>query len=83
MKLPDTTATNDGADVIFSGHCTVTGEAYSVRVPSCQVFQWYQGKLIQDAMPTVSPGDREFLVSGISPAGWDQLFLQNGGEGVG
>jgi hypothetical protein len=82
MKLPDTTATNDGADVVFSGHCTVTGKAYSVRVPSHQVFKWYQGALIQDAMPDLSPGDREFLVSGISPAGWDQLFRESGGDEV-
>ena len=74
MKFPDTVAVSDGDHVIFKGHCTVTGEAYSVRVPSCQVFQWYQGKPVQDAMPDLSPGDREFLVSGISPAGWDHIF---------
>jgi hypothetical protein len=25
-------------------------------------------------MPGVSPDDREFLLSGISPAGWDRIF---------
>jgi len=35
---------------------------------------WQSGTLIQDAMPYLSPGDREFLMTGITPEEWDDLF---------
>jgi hypothetical protein len=79
----NTTATRVGDNIVFSGNCTVTGQPYQVTVPADAVAAWWQGVFIQDAMPGVSPGDREFLVSGISPAGWDRIFQENGGEGVG
>jgi hypothetical protein len=33
-----------------------------------------QGALIQNALPMLSPDEREFLISGILPADWDALF---------
>ena len=32
------------------------------------------GALIQDAIPDISSDDREFLISGMSPEGWEKLF---------
>lgn len=32
------------------------------------------GKYIQDAFPTLSADDREFLMTGITPEEWDELF---------
>lgn len=29
---------------------------------------------IQDAMPNLSPDDREFLMTGITPDEWDRMF---------
>jgi hypothetical protein len=42
-------------------------------VPTAGLFAW-QSKRIQDALPDTSLEDREFLLSGISPAGWDKMF---------
>jgi|TARA_R110000796_G_scaffold6012_3_gene21954 hypothetical protein len=33
------------------------------------------GKMIQEAMPNISPDEREFIKTGITPAEWDELFF--------
>ena len=35
---------------------------------------WKAGMLIQDAMPQLSAEEREFLMTGITPAEWDSVF---------
>lgn len=35
------------------------------------------GELIQNALPNISSDDREFLISGMSPEGWEKLFGGN------
>ncbi len=59
---------------VFGGNCRITGIHYKVRVPAAALFEYRQGARIQDAMPMVSSEDREFLLSGVSPAGWDKMF---------
>ena len=54
--------------------CVHTGKSYSVTVDSEDYFKWVNGELAQRAFPYLSVADREFLISGISPEGWDQLF---------
>jgi hypothetical protein len=39
-----------------------------------QLFSWVDGELIQDAMPQLSAEEREFLMTGITPAEWDSVF---------
>ena len=56
------------------GPCKITGKDYSVTITEEQHHNWKGGMLIQDAMPNVPLEDREFLISGISPEGWKQLF---------
>ncbi len=58
----------------FTGPCAVTGKAYTVTIPGPDLFRLRQGVFIQEACPTLSPGDREFVLSGISPEGWEQTF---------
>ena len=41
-----------------------------------QIARWNSGELIQRAMPDLSAGDREFLMSGITPEEWSLLFQQ-------
>ena len=79
---PNLRVTVSGDSVTYEGPCAVTKELYKVTAPKAAVDAWSRGVLIQDAMPDLSPGDREFLVSGISPAGWDQLFREAGGDEV-
>ncbi len=33
---------------------------------------WRDGALIQDAFPNLSPEDREFIKTGITPESWDE-----------
>jgi hypothetical protein len=59
---------------VFTGLCTVTRKEVSVTVPAKELYAYRKGALIQDAMPSVSKDDREFLMSGISGEGWRQMF---------
>ena len=57
-----------------TGECTATGDVYSIEVPAEGFARWEAGTLIQVALPDLSPDDREFLISGITPAAWNQIF---------
>ena len=35
---------------------------------------WQNGELIQDVMPHLSPEEREFLISGVTQAEWNNQF---------
>lgn len=39
-----------------------------------QISLWKRGMLIQDAMPHLTPPQREFILSGITPEEWAELF---------
>lgn len=54
----------------FIGPCVITGAPYTVFVPGPELLAYRQGKPIQEAMPSVCSQDREFLMSGIAPAGF-------------
>ena len=43
-----------------------------------QLNKWRLGALIQDVMPHLTPGEREFLISGCTPDDWDSLFDDEG-----
>jgi hypothetical protein len=67
----------ENGDYLIEGTCVATGEYFEVQVPS--VIQKYidqedPSKLIQYYLPNESPETREFLISGISPMGWKQIF---------
>ena len=36
--------------------------------------RWQAGLLIQQAFPTLSPDDREFIMTGVTPEEWDAAF---------
>ncbi len=45
-----------------------------IDVTDEQLELWNSGVLIQYAMPHLSPDDREFLMTGITPEEWDETF---------
>lgn len=54
-----------------------TGKETTLEIPGLteeMLREWQSGKLIQDAMPNISPEHREFLMTGISPQEWDDIF---------
>jgi hypothetical protein len=55
--------------------CSVTGKPYSVTVKAADLKRYSISQdLIQDVFPYLSPGDREFIKTRISPEGWNQMF---------
>lgn len=45
-----------------------------IDVTEEQMNDWKRGALIQDAMPTVSADEREFILTGITPKEWNTIF---------
>jgi hypothetical protein len=35
---------------------------------------WNSGQMVQDAFPFFSPEEREFLLTGLTPSEWEELF---------
>ena len=59
------------------GPCVLTRKPYMVVVKISELQKWQNGELIQKAMPDVSIDDREFLISGISPSGFEPIKNRN------
>ena len=45
-----------------------------IDVTARQIASWEKGELIQDAMPNLTPAEREFIKMGITPDEWDDIF---------
>ena len=60
--------------VYVYGTCTVTGNEYGVEVDFQSWKAWKDGELAQDAFPALTADQREFLISGTSPAEWNAMF---------
>ncbi len=43
-------------------------------VTARQIASWEKGELIQDAMPNLTPDEREFIKTGVTPDEWDDIF---------
>jgi len=63
-------------DVIAEGKCLQTGKTYRTSPFNERGWQrWrYLRVAIQDALPELDAGDREFLISGFSPEGWEEIY---------
>lgn len=61
---------------VFTGRCLITVKPYTVTVPAEGLYQYRQGVHIQKALPDLSAEDREFLMTGLSPEGWDLMFKE-------
>lgn len=64
---------DNGHTYTFTGPCVVTGEDYSVTVKGSELFKMRQTGSVT-ALASLDAGDREFLISGTSPKGWDKIF---------
>ena len=54
----------------FSGNTNVM----EIDVTQEQIALWESGTLIQNAMPHLTPDEREFIMTGITPEVWAQQF---------
>ena len=53
-----------------------TGLTHTRNIPVTQeqLDAWHAGQSIQQAMPNLSIDDREFLMTGITPEEWNEVF---------
>jgi hypothetical protein len=51
----------------------MTGEKNEMLLPVTneQIERWQNGELIQNVFPHLSPSEREFLISGVTPEEWN------------
>jgi len=54
---------------ILSGNVNVM----DINVTPEQLEAWKGGVLVQTAMPTLSPDEREFIMTGITPKEWEEM----------
>jgi hypothetical protein len=54
----------------------LTGKKRTREIPVSilQMQQWMNGALIQTVMPDLTPDQREFIKTGITPEEWDTLL---------
>ena len=48
--------------------------ARSMGVPEENIQRWLQGELIQYAMSELTDDEREYILTGILPGEWEELF---------
>jgi endogenous inhibitor of DNA gyrase (YacG/DUF329 family) len=54
-------------DAIVEIHCPFCGKTHTVEVNEDAYYDWQDGMLIQDAMPDLTPTEREQLISQLCP----------------
>lgn len=54
--------------------CMLCREQATLLVPGDGLAEWLAGRLIQEALPTLSIDEREMLISGTHPDCWDDLM---------
>ena len=54
--------------------CPLCGEDHAVEVNLAQYEAWQNGELIQNAMPYLTPTEREQLISGLCPKCQAKIF---------
>jgi hypothetical protein len=64
----------DNDSVTASKECSELGSVYSVTVPLRDYTLWRSGELAQNAFPYLSADQREFLISGSTPAEFEAMF---------
>ena len=65
---------HNSEEIVINQKCRVTGTPWSVTVYKEDYDAWKGGKYAQDAFPYLTADEREFIISGTSPEGWEKLF---------
>ena len=53
----------------------LSGKSHEMEIDviNKEIALWMEGTLIQDAMPNLTASEREFLMTGITPAEWGEM----------
>jgi len=62
--------------MLITQKSSFTGVVHSIEmdVTQRQLDAWKAGELIQNAMPHLTPAEREFVMTGITESEWDNMF---------
>lgn len=74
MKSNQKIQTSGNGKLRVFGPCSVTGQEYGVEVAFEDWKYWQAGALAQECFPYLTADQREYLISGITPAEWDETF---------
>lgn len=60
----------------ISRKSVLTGHIHTMElnVTQSQIDKWQGGELIQNVIPNLSASEREFLINGITPKEWEDIF---------
>tara|TARA_R110002124_G_C8804413_1_gene502672 strand:+ start:235 stop:429 length:195 start_codon:yes stop_codon:yes gene_type:complete len=63
--------------MIVNKKSLLSGKSHEMEidVTNKEIALWMEGSLIQDVMPNLTANEREFLMTGITPAEWDEVAL--------
>jgi len=50
---------------------------WDIPVSQEQLDRWENGELIQNAMPELTEDEREFIMTGVTPEEWENVFERN------
>lgn len=71
----------DTAVIIESKPCPLCNQRSKIMLPYQGWSAWFlDGKLIHEALPDLSPGEREALMTGLCEPCWDSTFSDYEGE---
>tara|TARA_Y100001937_G_scaffold88533_1_gene119729 strand:- start:1720 stop:2034 length:315 start_codon:yes stop_codon:yes gene_type:complete len=67
---------NKGAETQISGICVITNKHHAVNVLTADWKKWAEDRTrsIEESFPELEQEDAEWLISGISPKGWEAFF---------
>lgn len=82
VKVPNTPS---DPLIAIKGVCVMSGDAWGTNAyPQDLLFRglylWAAGSPAQDALRFMSASEREFLISGICPAGWNTMNQEEPGD---
>lgn len=71
--------------MLITKKSVLTGKEHTLDIPVTpdQLEKWHNGMVIQCAMPNLTAGQREFLMSGITDEEWDKAFPEESDEDAG
>lgn len=74
IKIQNRKGTDTMRDAIVEIHCPFCGKTHIVAVNEDAYYDWQDGMLIQDAMPDLTPTEREQLISKLCPECQKMVF---------
>ena len=58
-------------------HCDHCPELVAITVTHDQVRRWLKGDYVQDVFASLTPDEREMLLSRVCGSCWDRMFKEN------